>query len=108
MTAWLLNEELIRRLMVVLAVATPLIGAGLIAARARPPFDRVSRRRRIAVVVLGPLALAMWLFYNAIVARYGLDSLRALGINALAFTVVGGGLGVGWRRLRTRDERGES
>jgi len=37
----------------------------------------------------GPAALVMWRIYNAVMGRYGLDSVRALLINLALFATVG-------------------
>ncbi|HET9869077.1 MAG TPA: hypothetical protein VFR02_01085 [bacterium] len=37
----------------------------------------------------GPLVAALWFVYNAIEDHYGLDSVKALGLNAALFLAVG-------------------
>jgi len=41
------------------------------------------------VALLGPLCWAMWLVYGWVIARFGLDSVRALLINLALFALVG-------------------
>jgi hypothetical protein len=88
----------VNRALLALAIAGPVLGAAVGLAMKRPRgFER-----GLAIGLLGTLAWGMWHVYGAITARYGLDSVKNLGINALVFVVVGAlvgwGLGAWWRR----------
>jgi len=56
--------------------------------------------------LLGPLGWVLWLVYNLVINRYGLDSVQALLINLALFSLAGvmGGaaLGWAWRRLAAK------
>src|SRR4051794_4561028 len=66
---------------------------------------RAGLLRGLAVGLTGPVLLALWTAYNALEDHYGLDSVRALGINLALFVIVGilGGAALGcvWRRTGT-------
>jgi len=49
----------------------------------------------------GMLAYPLWLVYNAIEDRFGLDSVAALLINLALFVAVGTGMGLLYRRADT-------
>ncbi|MGH7740015.1 MAG: hypothetical protein ACREL1_07700 [bacterium] len=58
--------------------------------------SRILKARRLVflaeiafVSLWGPLVAGLWFIYNAIEDHYGLDSVKALGINAFIFIVVG-------------------
>lgn len=89
------------QLCVLLAVLLPLAGAAIWAARAR----KLGRRRAfplgLVVALVGPVNLALWLIYNAITDRLGLDRVSNLLVNLALFVGLGVGIGLGaafWAR----------
>jgi len=90
---------------IVRGVAAALVGVGAAAGVIAAIFVRP---RRIAltfgalVVGAGVLVFGLWMVYNAIIARLGLDSVKGLLINLGIFLVVGVLYGVAaaraWRR----------
>jgi hypothetical protein len=90
---------------VILLVAIALPPAGLVLGAAVGAV-----RKRVALGALagllcgmaGPAALVMWRIYNAIIGRYGLDSVKALLINLALFAALGAviGLAVGYLTRR--------
>jgi hypothetical protein len=82
---------------IVRAVAAALVAAGVVGAAAALPFVRPRRAAPVAgglVTLAGGLVYALWLAYNAVIARLGLDSVKALLINLGIFAAVGLGYGV--------------
>ena len=77
--------------------AAGLLAIGIIGGAAA---GALVRRRRVGPIVGGFVALAgalvyaLWLAYNAVTARLGLDSVKALVINLAIFVVVGLGYGI--------------
>ena len=88
------------------AAAVALPAAGLVIGAAAGALRR-QVARGVALGLLcgasGPAVLALWRVYNAIVNRYGLDSVTGLLINLGLFAVIGLLLGLAvaavWRRL---------
>jgi hypothetical protein len=81
------QAETIVRFIAIGLVAAGIVGAGLGAL--------LTRRRRAAGALgglaasAGVLVYALWLVYNSIIARLGLDSVKALLINLAIFAAVG-------------------
>ncbi len=75
----------------VAAVLTLVLGAR---ARREP-----SARGQAVLCGAGVLAFPMWLIYNGIEDRLGLDSVLALALNLALFAAVGTGFGLLYRRL---------
>ncbi|MFC1601775.1 hypothetical protein ACFL34_05445 [Candidatus Sumerlaeota bacterium] len=53
-----------------------------------------ARSSHILLAGLGPLVVGLWFVYNALMDRFGLDSVLALGLNLAIFLAVG--LLAGW------------
>ena len=64
----------------------------------------------LMVGAVGPLAWGMWRVYNAVIGRYGLDSVRGLLINLMLFVVMGAvvGLVIGYAVRHCRPGRREA
>jgi hypothetical protein len=73
-------EWIVRILCVVLLVAAPWVAW----------VKTGSKRQAVFFATLGPLLYFLWRLYNAIENRYGLDSVKALAINAVL--IIGSGL----------------
>ena len=91
------------------AVAGGLLALGVVGGAAAAAFMRPRRASMIIgafVALAGALVYALWLAYNAVIARLGLDSVKALLLNLGIFVVVGlaYGLAAGaaWRRAHRR------
>jgi len=58
----------------------------------------------------GPAVLLLWRVYNAVIGRYGLDSVKALVINLALFAGVGtaAGLAIGFATRRRRAEASQA
>ena len=104
----ILNETVVHVTLIALAVGTPL--AALLADGAMrrwlPPDQ--ARRRLWVFAGVGPVTGALWLSYNSIIARFGLDSVAGLAINAALFVLVGVAGGLVWRRLAGPAETADS
>jgi len=95
------QAEIIVRIVAIALVAVGVVGGGVASALVR------TRRAALAagalVAIAGALVYALWLVYNSIIARLGLDSVKALLINLAIFAVVGLGYGLLagaiWRRI---------
>jgi len=105
--SYLLDEQFLNRVILVLGVLGPLGGAGLgwIVGRIRKQV----RSDLVDGVLIGSfltVALIMWHVYNAIVDRLGLDTVNNLLANLVLFVAVGVGLGfvVRWVRPRLKGE----
>ncbi|CEK15416.1 hypothetical protein [Chthonomonas calidirosea] len=84
------------KLCVVVAVATPIVA--LVWAVARPPH----RHKAVLLALLGPANLALWVLYNRITNRFGLDTVRNLAINVGLFVTLGVLGGIGYGLLESR------
>jgi len=94
-------EQVIRFCAVALPAAGLVVGA-LVGARRRRAFAGLAMG--LLCGLAGPAALLMWRIYNAVMGRYGLDSVRALLINLALFAMVGvmAGLTIGYVARRRR------
>jgi hypothetical protein len=99
----LVTTEQATRVLFLLALSLPIAGlviGGVVGLR------RGRARRGLGIGLLightGPLTFVLWKVYNAIMGRYGLDSVKGLLINLALFVAVGLVLGmvVGWRLRR--------
>jgi hypothetical protein len=82
---------------IVRAVAAGLLALGVVTGATAAALMRPRRAGLVigAVVALaGVLVYALWLAYNAVIARFGLDSVKALLVNLGIFILVGLGYGV--------------
>jgi len=82
---------------IIYAVAGGLLALGVVGGAAAAAFTRPRRAGLIIgafVALAGALVYALWLVYNAVIARFGLDSVKALVINLAIFVVVGLGYGI--------------
>lgn len=95
------QAEAIVRIAAIALVALGVIGGGVAAALMRT--RRAALTAGALVALPGVLVYALWLVYNSIIARLGLDSVKALLINLGIFAVVGLGYGLlagaVWRRV---------
>lgn len=97
---WMIQRENAQTILIVFAIGW-MIGVG-IAYRIRGRGEDASERARqywMLLLLLGPLALALWFVYNLIMDLMGLDSVAALGINLLIFICIG--LLIGWMFRKT-------
>jgi predicted lipid-binding transport protein (Tim44 family) len=89
-----------------LAVALPPVGAA-VGALAGVRRKRVRQGLLIGLLagLVGPAVWLLWGMYNAIMGRFGLDSVAGLLINTVLFSVIGVAVGVAirlsWRRGRS-------
>jgi len=82
---------------IVRAVAAGLLALGVVGGAVAAAFTRPRRAGLIIgafVALAGLLVQVLWLAYNAVTARLGLDSVKALVINLAIFVVVGLGYGI--------------
>lgn len=96
-------ERALRTLAVVLPVAGLLIGAAIGAVRRRVALGTVLG---LAVGLVGPALLGLWGVFNAVVAAYGLDSVRGLLVNLAVFVAIGMVIGLAAGLIRRRLRRG--
>jgi hypothetical protein len=96
----LVDEATAVRLVMGLAVALACGGviAGAVAGAVRRTM-RSSLLRGVLVGLLGPLVLALWWGYNAVIGVFGLDSVKGLLINMGLFVAVGAVVGLAGKRL---------
>ena len=94
---------------IVRAVAAGLLALGVVGGAVAAAFTRPRRAGLVIgafVALAGALVWWVWLTYNAVIARFGLDSVKALLLNLGIFVVVGlaYGLAAGaaWRRAHRR------
>ena len=87
---WLIQREHVQLLLAVFA-AVWVVGVYLLYGRSQNQSKKPARQKNFWLLLgaLGPLALALWFVYNAIMDAFGLDSVRALIINLAIFLVVG-------------------
>ncbi len=82
---------------VILAIATPVAGAGVYVWR-RKASPTLARYPLFWILsALGPLLAVLWMLFNAIENFLGLDSALALGLNLTVFSLIGIGLGAAVR-----------
>jgi hypothetical protein len=77
---------------IVRIVALGLVGVGIAVGAIGALFVRPRRAAPIVgalVAVAGGLAYILWMVYNPLTARFGLDSVKALMISLGVFAVVG-------------------
>ncbi len=98
----------VSRLFVWLAIALPIVGAGVGAVwAARKGSVRTGLLRGLTIGLIGPLNLVLWRVYNAITDRNGLDTVSNLAINLGLFVLVGAALGLVFGRS-AREEPAEA
>lgn len=73
------------RLLFWLAVLSPLVVAGFAAWLRHRPMVTRHRHRWVLACLAAPALLVLWKVYNAVVDKYGLDSLFALFVNVGVF-----------------------
>lgn len=97
---YILDEEFIHRLFVVLAIAGPIgglaIGAVIGVVRKQTGIYSVWG---LAIGAFGTLNLGLWYFYNYITAQLGLDTVKNLVVNLVVFAAIGLLLGIVYRIL---------
>jgi hypothetical protein len=86
---------------IALAVAFGSLVVGAAAGLARGAL-RPSLLRGVLVALLGPLVMALWWVYNAVIGKFGLDSVKGLLINMAMFLAVGAIVGIAGKRLWNR------
>jgi len=93
-------EHALRLLAVALPIAGLVLGALIGAMRHRTVGGVLVG---LLLGLVGPAAFGLWHVYNAIMGRYGLDSVKGLLINLALFSVIGlvVGLVVSWRLGRS-------
>ena len=101
----IVTVEQVQRLFVILAIALPLVG--LLGGAAWGVMTGAVRRRAVQGLLLGflgPVNLGLWLVYNRITDRLGLDTVKNLLVNLVLFVVLGivSGLAAG-AIMRRRD-----
>jgi hypothetical protein len=94
----LVTEAQAERLVAAFCIGWALAGVIYYLAFARRA-GAIGRWRAGFIVLLGPLLYGAWRMYNAIEDHWGLDSVRALEINAAIFVVGGVAIGLAARRL---------
>lgn len=82
---WMEQVRLVDRVLFALALAGPLIVATAVAILRRRPVVAGYRDRWVMAALAAPALFIMWIVYNTIVDRWGLDSVAGLGVNALVF-----------------------
>lgn len=95
----IVTVEQVQRLFLLLAVLAPLFGAALgaaIGARQRRPGP--GARTGLLIGMAGPTNLALWMLYNAITDRLGLDTVKNVLVNLAVFALIGLAAGVAWAR----------
>jgi Na+/proline symporter len=93
----------------VVAVALPPVGVAVGAlAGARRRQVRQGLLVGLLAGLAGPAVWLLWKVYNAIMGRFGLDSVAGLLINTALFSAVGVAIGVGIRLARRRESGVES
>lgn len=99
----LITAEGFERILLVVAGVVMLAGVASGAIWSRSLGPRAAWARGLVVASLGPAAFGLWMVYNTIENRYGLDSVRALLINLAMFVLVGLGASalIGWVWERT-------
>ena len=98
------------RLFAVLAVMLPVVGAlvGAVWGRRRGDVRR-GTLMGFAVGCIGIVNELMWLLYNALTERNGLDSVRNVVVNLILFVAVGLGIGaLAGRVMRGRAAKGSA
>ena len=81
----MVSEQAVNQAMLAIAIIAPILGAliGLVVGLVRKRLIEVVRG--LMVGCLGTVAWGMWQAYNAVTARFGLDTVKNLGINAAMF-----------------------
>ena len=91
------------RLFAILAVVLPLVSLFVGGMWGRRRGDaRRGALTGLAVGCIGILNELMWLLYNGLTERNGLDSVRNVVVNLVLFVVVGTGVGVAAGRVMRR------
>jgi hypothetical protein len=96
-------EHALRLLAMALPVAGLLLGALTGLLRQRLPGGALVG---LLIGLLGPVAFGLWHVYNAIMGRFGLDSVKGLLINLALFVVFGLGVGLAAGRVLARRTAG--
>ncbi len=91
----LITVEQFTRLLVMLAVASPLVGLAIGAAMSgKGGGASQGAKRGLAFGLIAPAILVLWFLYNAITAKLGLDRVVNVLANLVLFVVIG--LVTGW------------
>ena len=98
MISFLLNEKSVWTVLIAWAALSPLLGIALWAIGRKATLPWLTARRQALFGLSGPLVFGAWLFYNAVVDRFDLDSLTGIAVNFAAFTLAGIAGGLLWRR----------
>jgi len=94
-TKELIDARTVRLAMMAIGVGGPILGAAagaVVGAIRRVPSAYLMRG--FGVGLLGSVCYLMWLIYNAVIRRLGLDSVAALLLNLGIFVVVGIAIGI--------------
>lgn len=94
----LVSPRVIAIVVAILALAVTVLAP--LAAR------RHGRRAAILLSMLGPLCWGLWVLYNRIIGRWGLDSVPALLLNLAIFAGVGLAAGMILGRVWSRSAAG--
>ena len=102
MLNWILVPSHVEILLGILAGLTPVC-ALVAGGAARPKVVEAMPNLRVfwALAASGPLIWVLWAAYNAIMDALGLDSILAMGINAVLFLIVATAIGL-WIRAGQR------
>jgi drug/metabolite transporter (DMT)-like permease len=86
----IVSVEQVHRLFVTLAVVLPLVGLifGALLGVRRGNVKR-GALQGLLLGILGPVNFGLWLVYNAITDRLGLDTVKNLLVNLALFVVLG-------------------
>lgn len=109
----LVTVEQAERALLLLTAALPALGllAGAVVGGLRRRLT-AGLGLGLACGLAGPLLLGLWRAYNAIMGRYGLDSVKALLLNLGLFLAVGAAIGlaagVALRRWSGGEDRHQS
>jgi hypothetical protein len=86
----IVSVEQVHRLFLILAVALPIVGlAGGALFGTRRGNVRRGATQGLLLGLLGPVNFGLWLMYNAITDKLGLDTVKNLLVNLGLFVVLG-------------------
>jgi hypothetical protein len=86
----IVSVEQVHRLFLIVAVVLPVVGmAGGALLGLRRGNVRRGVLQGLLLGILGPVNFALWLVYNAITDRLGLDTVKNLLVNLALFVVLG-------------------
>ena len=61
----------------------------------------------LAMIIAAPLLWAMWRVYDRVTQHFGLDSVKGLGVNILAFVIIGALVGLILGLVSRRNKKSE-